>query len=307
MQKINWNNSTLSKLCLGTVQFGIDYGIANTEGQLSQKKVNEILEYVTAEGINCFDTAKAYGNSESVIGNYLKENSRLNKTNIISKVSSDIFSQDEKKVIDEVQNSLEKLSIEILFGLLLHDSKVLYEWSLEYDNLVQTLKNKKLIDNFGISIYTDEEFNLAIENDNVDMIQIPFNLFDQRAISKNWLDKAKEKNKLIFIRSVYLQGLLLMDTSDVPSYLEGAKKYLEKIKTISFEMDITINELALSFVNTIADESVVLFGCDNLEQAKENIYNFNNLKKLDKKEIKYLMENLSNISENIYNPTKWNK
>ncbi|MEA3352849.1 MAG: aldo/keto reductase [Campylobacterota bacterium] len=303
MQEINWNNNKLSKLCLGTVQFGMDYGIANEIGQVNQKEVNEIIDFVLSNGINCFDTAKGYGNSETVIGKYFK-NLNDDNINIISKVKSELFSSSEN-LSKEISKSLSKINTNRLFGLLLHDSDVIYNWDESYSKNVKELKKKELIKYFGVSIYTDEEFELAIDNKNIELIQIPFNLFDQRAISKKWLEKAKNNNKLIFIRSVYLQGLILMDFNKIPENLNDVKPYIKILDDTCKKLNITKNELALGFVNSIASDSIILFGCDKLEQAKENLENFNKSIVLENDIIDDLKNTFSSIEEKIYNPTKW--
>ncbi|WP_321777723.1 aldo/keto reductase [Sulfurimonas sp.] len=305
MKTIKWNEYELSKLCLGTVQFGLDYGIANKSGEISQSSVNMILKYVVANEVNSFDTGSMYGNSEEKIGHFFKNQNKLN-INIISKIKSDFFILDVDEAVKNISKSLNYLDIPSLFALLLHNCDALKNWTSNNDKLISVLKEQGLISYFGISIYTDKEFNLALKNKNVDVIQIPFNLLDQRAISKNWLVKAKEKNKLIFIRSVYLQGLILMDSNNIPDNLRKAKKYIEIIEEVSSELNITKNELALSFVDQMAKEAILLFGCDNLEQAIENTLNYSNLPELNDETLDYLTDSLSATEEDIYNPTKWN-
>jgi aryl-alcohol dehydrogenase-like predicted oxidoreductase len=97
-----------------------------------------------------------------------------------------------------------------------------------------------------------------------------------------------------------------MDIDKVPSNLLKAKKYLIKIDEYCEKLNITKNELALSFVDTIATESLMLFGCDNISQAKDNISTYNRLKFLDKNIILNMIDDFKNIDEDIYNPTKWN-
>ncbi|WP_372998832.1 aldo/keto reductase [Sulfurimonas sp.] len=305
MKTLNWNNHTISKLCLGTVQFGLNYGIANKDGEVSQQEVNTILKYVLSKDINCLDTGSMYGNSEEKIGNYLKGNDL--DTMIISKIKSDFFQVEHELSIQNIEKSLKYLSSNTLFALLLHNIEAIQNWSLKDTELICELKKQNKIKYFGVSIYTNDEFNLALKNDNVDIIQIPFNLLDQRAIKNNWLKKAKEKNKLVFIRSVYLQGLILMDKYSIPTHLDSAKQSLNIIDETARKLNITKNELALSFVNQMAKNSILLFGCDSLKQAAENINNYNNLPKLDSQTIEYLTNSLSNIDEYIYNPSKWSK
>jgi len=300
MKNIIYNNYKLSQLCLGTVQFGLDYGIANEKGKPDQNSVDEIIKYLIEKGLNCFDTAINYGDSQEVIGKCFKA---LHKEPfVVSKISTQDFN-DNFEI--SVKKALDDLNISSLFGLLLHDTKQLELWQ-ESDTLkVQNLIDKNLLKFFGVSIYTKEEFEIALENPNITLIQIPFNLFDLRAINENWFEKAKEKNKQIFIRSLFLQGLLLMPLEKVPAKLEKAKPYLLKFEELAKEFALSKNELALSFVKSVAKESVLLFGCESLVQAKENLTNFENLKILDQNQINKIIASFKDISEDIYLPTRW--
>jgi len=297
---ITYQNNTISKLSLGTVQFGLSYGIANQEGQPSQEDVNRIIEYVYKEGINCFDTAQAYGNSEEVLGKALL--GKKDDVYVISKLKSELFIE---KLSDNIERSLKHLAIDKLYALLLHDSTLLYEWKDKYSTVVKDLKLQNKIVHFGVSIYTDEDFCLALENDAIEFIQIPFSLFDQRAIHKRWLEKAQAKNKLIFIRSIFLQGLFFMDVDALPQNLLMARTYIEKLQEYCDKLSISRTQLALSFVDTLAKDALLLFGCDNLQQAKENIETYNNLSILEPSIIQSLVSDFKDIDASIYNPTKW--
>jgi len=301
MKYITYNDYELSKLSLGTVQFGLDYGVNNELGKPSQDNVNKIVEYVVSKGVNFLDTAQSYGNSEEVVGIASKP---FDSLNIISKVKSEVF---EKNLMNSVEISLKKLNVKSIFALLLHDSKLLANWKSEKNLKIQNLKNKKLIKYFGVSIYTKEDFELALNIDSINIIQIPYNIFDQRAIKESWFKRAKEKNKLLFIRSVYLQGLLLMNKDDASNKINNVGNYLDKLDYYCNKLKISRNELALSFVNTTCEESIILFGCDTLSQAKENIDIFNNIKAIDKESLNELEKDFNNIDESIYNPGKWCK
>ncbi len=298
MRYINYNNIKLSKLSLGTVQFGLEYGIANKDGKPTYDEVNNIVDYLYKNGINCFDTAQDYGESQKILANATKDKD----IHIISKISSDNFIDDLKQNIDL---SLKDLKKDRLFGLLLHDSKLLSSWDTKYNIYIKDLKKEQKIDYFGVSIYTDQEFCLALENDIIQIIQIPFSIFDQRAINLHWLEKAKKKNKLLIIRSVFLQGLLLMDTDKIPTKLSCAKHYLEQLDLLSKEFQIDKNSLALNFVDTIAKDSLLLFGCETINQAQDNLHIYKSLKPLDNTIIDKLQVFFGNIEESIYNPTRW--
>ena len=299
MRYIEFHGDKISKLSMGTVQFGLDYGVANSIGKPTQKSVNDIVEYVYNNGVNCLDTAQAYGDSEKVLGESI-----TNKENlfIISKLKSNLF---EENLQINIDISLKNLKIKKLYALLLHDSELLYRWEDNHTSLVQNLISRNKIDYFGVSIYSDEDFNLALNNENIKIIQIPFNLFDQRAVHNNWLKLAKEKNKLIFIRSIFLQGLFFMDLDALEGNLIDARKYLEKLHQLKNSLNLSTVELAMSYVDNVADSSILLFGCDTLAQAKENIELYNRLPKLDKETIGTIEYEFQDIQESITNPTLW--
>ena len=299
MKYMDYKGYKISKLSLGTVQFGLDYGVANKMGKPTQSDVNKIINFVCENGINCFDTAQAYGNSEEVLGNAL---SNIADSLVVSKLSSKLFVDNIK---GNVEISLKNLKLDSIFGLLLHDSELLYKWNDKYKKKVSELIEDKLIKHFGVSIYSSKDFNLAVENDDISIIQIPFNMFDLRAINENWFEKAKEKGKLIFIRSVFLQGLLLMNKDNLPEKLFNAKKYLGEVEKLSMKFKMDKSELVLSFVDSVAKDSVLLFGCDNLTQAKVNLENYKKLKTLSRNQIDEIIKIFKDISEDIYLPTRW--
>ncbi len=299
MRFVDYNGKKLSKLSLGTVQFGLDYGISNATGKPAQEEVNIIIDHVCNNGVNCFDTAQAYGNSEEVLGKALKDKPN---TYIVSKLKSDRF---ESNIYESIENTLKNLQLNSLYGLMLHDSKLLYDWKKQDSYKVDTLISSNKIEHFGVSIYTNEDFDLAIANEKIQIIQIPFNLFDQRAITEKWFTKAYDTNKLIFIRSIFLQGLFFMNPSALKGNLIQSKTYLEELHQIVKQQNLSISQLAMAFVDSVATNSVLLFGCDTLSQAKENIKNYNILPVLEQNLLDEIADVFINIPEHIINPTLW--
>ena len=143
MNYINYQGYKLSQLALGTVQFGLDYGIANQDGQVKFDEAKKIIEYLIQNRINCFDTAKEYGNSEKVLGKILQ-----NDNFVISKIKSQDFNNLEENIIKSLYN----LNQKTLFGLLLHDSAKLFSWTKNDKNKINSLKNNNKIKFFGITI-----------------------------------------------------------------------------------------------------------------------------------------------------------
>jgi aryl-alcohol dehydrogenase-like predicted oxidoreductase len=296
LEFIIFDNHKISRLCLGTAQIGMQYGINNSK-KLSETTIGNIMNFVINNGINSFDTAICYGDAQEIIGKYSKNS----KQYIISKISSDEFLLDLQNLVKKTKNQINSN----LFALLLHDTILLNSWNSEHHHIVQKLISNNQIGYFGVSIYSDDEFSLALNNDDIKIIQIPFNLFDNRAVRLKWFQKAKNKNKLLIIRSIYLQGLLLMDENKLPQKLKTAKRYIRILSDMCNALNMSRIELATSFVSYFATNSITIFGCDNKQQAKESIENLTNNKKLNKDIIDKLIECFKNVDENIYNPTKW--
>ena len=300
MRYVDFEGNKISKLSLGAVQFGLDYGIANNQGKPTQIVVNQIIDYVHKKGINCFDTAQAYGDSEKVLA---RASSDLDVV-IISKLKSELFKNNIEK---NISKSLSNLNQKTIFALLLHDSELLYSWEDRYTKTVKNLKKNNQIKYFGVSIYTSKEFDLAISNNNIKIIQIPFNIFDQRALKYSWFEKAKRANKLLFIRSIFLQGLFFLEEDKLKSDLKDAVPFIIKLHNISAKLNLSVADLAMAYVESVVKDSVILFGCETLNQAKENIEIFDNIKYLSKNEIDNIFDSFKDIPEYIYNPSKWSR
>jgi aryl-alcohol dehydrogenase-like predicted oxidoreductase len=300
---VEFNGDSLSRFALGTVQFGMEYGVCNSSGKPTQNEIDRVMEYLISEGINFLDTAIDYGDSHRAISSSI---SMHNNISVVSKISSVSFLNNSTLAVDK---ALEELGQSFLFGLLLHDTKLLNSWNENLCSTVKSLKSSGRIKYFGVSIYRNEEFLLAIENSDIDIIQIPFNIFDHRYLTLGWQKLAKDNNKLIVIRSIYLQGLLLMDVDKISPKLIDAKGYIDILDKLSLKYSVSRLELVFGFVDFFAKDCVMLFGVQNLQEAKENIDIFNQSKKLTKKlkrsDISYIVEKLKGIKEDIYNPSNW--
>lgn len=308
---IKWKESLLSEICLGTAQFGMNYGISNKSGQIKDLDAHQIIDWVIKSGVNCFDTAQAYGRSELVIGSYLLSDfyKNLNReVNIISKTSSRLFEHNFENQRKVLKQSLDRLSQEYIFAILLHDLKSYKKWGSKEVNSIRNLVDNHLIRHFGVSIYSTEEFEFAIDHDEIEIIQIPFNVFDQRAKQGHWIEKALDKNKLIFIRSIYLQGLLLFKPQDIPCKFQHISNRIKKLDTLSKEFSMTRSQLLFNYVISVSQgRAILLFGCDNITQAQETIknYRFSNHNLFSPQDVEKIGSHFLDLNESVYNPTKW--
>jgi len=204
----------MNKLALGTVQFGLDYGIANEVGQVALEETQCILSFAKANEIDLLDTAIAYGNSEEVLGKLA-----VNEFRVVTKLPSfpDYQNNVALWVTEQVRESLARLGQKKLYGLLLHRSEDL--WGSKGAQLIQALadlKNDGFVQKIGVSIYSPDELEVVFNKIKIDLVQAPLNVVDCRLQSSGWLDRLKDDGVEVHTRSAFLQGLLLMERSKIP-------------------------------------------------------------------------------------------
>jgi len=253
----------IHKIILGTVQFGFDYGINNFSGKPSEIRVFGILENSLNMGVNILDTADAYGNAIELIGKY-------NQTNPGKFIINTKFIKSDKTLKTQLQNTLRLLQIQCINVYFYHRFEDFEEYPELLDELV-SLKKEGLINKIGLSVYENTELKKAIETEEIDVIQLPFNLLDNYAQRGFLLKLAKKNAKKIQARSVFLQGLFFRPLNKVPSTLSALIPYLEVIRSIAKVNNITTEHLALQYVIQQSEIDNVVIGVDNCEQLKKNL------------------------------------
>jgi uncharacterized protein len=283
----------ISKLSIGSAQFGLDYGISNKRGQVSLNDVEGILQYAYTNGIKHIDTAQAYGNSEEVLGKTMKELDFL----ITTKVSPANLSS----VVESVNESLIKLERKKVYSLLYHDFNSFLE-NKDSINEVYDLKRSGKVETFGFSLYYPEELEWLLENKlDFDVIQFPFNIYDQRF--KPYFRVLKDKNVDIQVRSVFLQGLFFIQPSKLHPFFEKIFDKQDSLYKYSKEVNISIHELCLAFVNGNMEVDQIVLGIDSLDNLKQNV-NINYNLVLESIVDDYF-DSFSINDEEIIIPSKW--
>ena len=206
------------RLALGTVQFGLDYGISNHDGQVCDEELDAIIALARHAGIDTLDTAQAYGNAEQRLGQR-----DITGFTIIDKLAPRIPLSDVKAAVN---NSLHLLGRKRLDGLLLHRSQ---DASPAMVELLTDLQKKGSIGKLGISVYSPEELDAwSAAGYPLELVQLPANLLDQRFLRTGWLDKLVDMGCEIHVRSLFLQGLLLMQPAQRPDYFQRFATALER-------------------------------------------------------------------------------
>lgn len=280
------------KLALGTVQFGLDYGITNTQGRVQLAEAERILEYCRKVGINTLDTATAYGSSEQVLGQY-----ELSKFRIISKIPSLLT---RLCLQDEVKRSLERLRINKLYGLLLHcEDDLLSASSAEFFAQLDALKEQGLVEKIGVSFYSPKAAKKVINEHPLDIIQIPANHLDSRFAKEEILDLANSKQIEVHARSLFLQGLLITKSRPAPF---SSHPDLTRFDNQAKQLKISNLELAISYLEQHKHIQKGVVGCLNLEQLREIVQAY---QKVQKKSESSALVDLSSNDERLINPSLW--
>lgn len=299
--------SQKSKLVLGTVQLGMKYGLANTHGQPTTEESFSILDAVLAAGIDTFDTAYAYGTAEDVLGAWIQERSLAGKVHLISKMKPHALNDypDGTKAADvvrmELEKSLKRLHVDSLDGYLFHSPHYIY-LSHMVDGM-QKAKEAGLVKNIGVSVYDEAEALQAAEL-GVDYVQVPYNAFDQRLDATDFFNIAKKNKVTVFARSPFLQGLLLMQPSELPEHLVTLRSQLEQFIAIAMRHNLTQTEAALRF--SIASRAdYIVFGVETLAQLKEDVRI--GTASPDSGLIVEMREAFNNLNRGAINPSLWSK
>jgi aryl-alcohol dehydrogenase-like predicted oxidoreductase len=260
-----------SKLILGTAQFGLNYGVNNSYGRPSQKEIFSILDFARLQGIEMLDTADAYGNAIEIIGLYHQK--RSHRFRILNKFKI----QKRKEIIKHANNTLNQLCISHFDVYSYHSFDDYINFPhLKEDLLI--LKDQKLISKIGISVYTNYELMHVIDDNDIEVIQLPYNLLDNQNIRGEYLNYAKKNGKEIHIRSVFLQGLFFMDEQLMPEKLFPLKAYLTTIKDYCRKESINIGSLAISYPIYKNNIDSVLIGVDSKDHLRNNIESIIDLK-----------------------------
>lgn len=266
----------LSRITLGTAQLGMDYGIANKAGLPSFENARKILHFAVTHGVNSFDTAPVYGESEKVIGKFFEiENSNpdvLITTKLPSltnrKVKPSLVS---KVVLSDLENSLNRLKITRVWNYLIHDYKDIANYGEKLMDALYRLKESGKVEHIGVSVYSPEEAEEILMYPLFDTTQFPFNLFDRRFVGSGVLLKLKKRGFLTLARSIFLQGLFFLNPEDLLPQLKIARDHLLNLRSLSTETHLSIEELALGYLKKQELVDSMVIGVETLKQLEKNL------------------------------------
>jgi len=293
----------MNSLVLGTAQLGLHYGIANKTGQPDQATADAIVQTAWENGICEFDTAQGYGTSEEVLGKALHEMGIASKAQVISKFHPDLNHIDASAMSNALDESMKRLGVSCLSGMMLHREELLSLWDKGLAEILRSFVLSGRVKQIGVSVYSPDKARQALDTDGIDIVQLPANVLDRRFENAGIFRLADERKKKIYIRSVFLQGLLLMKAEEISDSMAYARPILEKLESISSEFGLTRRELALGYVKTEMPDSKVIFGADVPAHVSENVSSWK--KSIPVSLVSKVKEIFDSVDEKILNPVLW--
>jgi len=284
-----------NKIVLGTVQFGLDYGINNSEGKPPKERVFKILEAAWHAGIRVLDTAEVYGNAQQLIGEFHRRSGKAFLVNSKFKTSGSAIGV-------QLQQTLKELSVKSLATYFYHAFTDFAQKDNAMDEL-QKLKSEGLIRAVGVSVYENHEFERAVAHPDVDVIQLPFNLLDNLSQRGALMEKASISGKKLQVRSVFLQGLFFKDNSTLPLKLQPLGPYLNELQELAMSQSLKMEELAMGYALAQPLINEVVIGVDSIEQLEQNM----RLTSLQlEPELLHKMDGIRVEEQELLYPKNWN-
>lgn len=307
MRTVNIKGLDISVLSLGTVQLGCDYGINNADGKPSMEQAFGILNAAMETGVNTLDTAAGYGDSEAVIGSWLKTVPEAKRPFICTKakhLDHTSLNSLRESLKASVEESKRRLGLEQLPLLMLHSCD---EYLCDEENMkicFKELKENGDILYSGISAYAHHDYG-KIADSGFDATQIPLNIFDWRQIDNGGLKRLEESGMIVFIRSVYLQGLVFKKPEDLDSRMDFAKETLVKFRALCSKYGMDPATLSLSFILSLPGVTSLVLGAEKIEQVKQNAELFAKAKVLSDVQMDEIHENFKDTEFRLLTPSEW--
>lgn len=286
------------RLALGTVQFGLEYGIANHAGRVAPQEVEKILSEAWGSGIHTLDTAIAYGDSERVLGGV-----GVGQWQIVSKIPA--LPEDEKNVHDwvhaQVRGSLVHLGVPQLHAVLLHRPDQLFEpRGRELLESLLSMKAAGFAGKVGVSVYGPQELDRIFDSMHFDIVQAPLNILDQRLIESGWASRLKSMGVELHVRSVFLQGLLLMSPQVRPAKFARWQAIWREWDDWLGVQGVSALEACLRFVLSVQEADKIVIGVDRADQLRQIIA-------AAQGELSTLPRWLQVIDPDLINPVRWSQ
>lgn len=261
----------MSRLGLGTVQFGVDYGMAVPGRRVPRDEVREILREAAQAGVDTLDTAAAYGHSEAALGAAMVGLPAFRVVTKTLPLGEGRFGAAEASQLEQTfAHSLQLLGLGSVYGLLVHDAEQLLQPGGErLFAMLQAWRDDGRVQRIGVSVYDAQQLDAICSRFSLDLVQLPLNVLDQRLLIDGSIDRLVQAGVEIHARSLFLQGVLLQSPEQLPAYLAGLAPALQKLRIASAREGVSVASLALGFARHLQAIDTALVGVHGVAQWRE--------------------------------------
>jgi len=304
----------ISELAIGTVQFGLSYGVANTDGQPSFETAKMLVRRAIAHGVTHIDTAAAYGDAETCLGQIVTRDFQsqvtiVTKLSPLTQLSESANDQDIKAHVEaSIYKSCRKLNMPVLPYLLLHRWQHRTSHNGRIWKVLKDLQQEGTISRLGVSVQNPEEALQAIADPDIKFVQLPCNILDRRFQQSGLPEKAeRRKDVIVQARSIFLQGLLISPAAKWPEIAGlNSVDIVNKISFLATKLNReNVPDLCIAYVRSQSWVDCLVLGMENINQLDQNVVLFNN-STLSKMQCKQVEECFENLPEKLLNPALWN-
>lgn len=290
------------KLSLGTVQFGLHYGIANQSGQVSIAEAHELLIMARNQGIEDLDTAIAYGDAETKLGQIGVKGFRVvTKLPPMPGSMPDGVADAGAWAKSHLADSLKRLGSESIYGLMMHRSTdLLGPFAPALLKALRGFQEQGLVEKLGVSIYAPNELVEVMSLAQWGLIQAPFNLVDRRLYSSGWLRRLKDMGVEVHTRSTFLQGLLLTPPHLLPPKFAPWLQMWKSWYRWQEETSSTAVGACLAFAQSFPEVDKVVVGVDGVKHLDSIFATLN-------KPMNHNWPDIASEDERLVNPSKWDE
>lgn len=315
-----------SQWILGTAQLTEVYGVANRRPRgMDEAEAFAFLDRALEQGIGGLDTAPGYGDSERVIGEWLSarngpRKSRVDNGGRMPQARPHIYTKlpglGEDVPVEEIHAAVRKklkqsalrLHLASLDAVLLHALHNAFSHEGVVWQALVEMKFAGHVREIGVSVYSPEDLEAVMDLPDLDIVQIPFNLLDQRLLKGDWAERARKRGIRLIARSIYLQGLLLLSPAEVPPALKDLAPAVEELRRLAREWGLTMEELAMGFAAQAELFDGIVFGCETMEQLERNLAIIGRIRSrslLAEEQFGKIRERFGSVPAGLVDPRQW--
>lgn len=307
MKHVNVKGMDMSVFTLGTVQLGMDYGLGEHTQKPSKEAAFALLDRAAACGVNTLDTANNYGDSEKVIGEWLRKQPKEKQPYVVTKIGP--FDQGSKAqlrddIFRQTEKCLQTLGTNMLDILMVHAYEDYAQNPDAVAGAFADLKGQGIIRCSALSAYSRHDYKFLSES-GFDAVQIPLNVFDWGQIESGGIRLLAQAHMAVFVRSVFLQGLVFLRPEELDPRMDFCVPYLKQYLTLCEEFGLSPAALALSFALSVPGVTSVVLGCQTIGQLETNCHLIGQTVKLTEEQLERIHESFHGIDPRVINPGCW--